>query len=181
MWAFIVFIALIDLLSSPMHAIHFTTGSASTLGYHSLQSSVTRRASRVCTPQRSNPSGWPISWTVASGCRALLRCRRMSSNGRSGWEGTPAVGTYAGPASESFTSGTMTSCAWIWGVIREGRKAFLKNCSESMALAIMLTFTRPQGRLDQPYAWIKWVLCRHKIFLAKTFIAPVNIQIPVSR
>jgi hypothetical protein len=31
------------------------------------------------------------------------------------------------------------------GVIREGRKALLRNCSESMALAIMLTFTRPQG------------------------------------
>ncbi|WVZ84004.1 hypothetical protein U9M48_031088, partial [Paspalum notatum var. saurae] len=54
---------------------------------------------------------------------------------------------YAGPASESFTSGTMISCARTWDAIQEERKAFSGNYLEFIPLLIMLIFipkkTRP--------------------------------------
>lgn len=50
------------------------------------------------------------------------------------------VGTFAGPASDSFTSGTMINYAEIWGATLEGRKDFSRIYLESMALVIMLNF-----------------------------------------
>ena len=37
------------------------------------------------------------------------------------------VGTFAGPALDSFTSGTMISCAGIWGATLEERKGFFAD------------------------------------------------------
>lgn len=141
-----------------VHPMQQLTGSAYTQRYHSLRFSVIQRALQTCTPQSSEPSGWPISWTVASGCQTLLQCRRISLNGRSAWKDM-LVGTFAGPVLDSFTSGTMISCARIWDVIQEERRAFLRNYSGSMALVIMLIFTpRKTRRLAAwfPEAVVVW-------------------------
>ena len=56
------------------------------------------------------------------------------------------VGTFAGPALDSFTSGTMISCAGIWGATLEERKVFSRTYLESTVLGIMLNFTPKKTR-----------------------------------
>jgi hypothetical protein len=56
------------------------------------------------------------------------------------------VGIFAGLASDSFTSGTMISCARIWGATLEERKGFSRTYLESMVLGITLNFTPKKTR-----------------------------------
>lgn len=116
------------------------TGRSFTQRSRSSRLSAIQRAWQISTHQNYGPSGWHISWMVASGCQASVWCRMMSRNGRSSWSAILVL-TFADPALDSFTSGTMISYAGTWGATWGGRMDFGLIYSTFMALVIILIFT----------------------------------------